>query len=61
MSLASEFRLMGHRITEADVEAVIDLAGGRPGRRRDLSGGLKAVREKGYVRVSRESASSPAS
>jgi tRNA(Ile)-lysidine synthase len=60
MSLASEFRLMGHRITEADVEAVIDLAGGRPGRRRDLSGGLKAIREKGYVRVSRASASSPA-
>ena len=61
MSLASEFRLMGHRITEADVEAVIDLARGRPGRRRDLSGGLKAVREKGYVRVSRASAASPAS
>jgi len=61
MSLASEFRLMGHRITEADVEALIDLARGRPGRRRDLSGGLKAVREKGYVRVSRASAASPAS
>jgi tRNA(Ile)-lysidine synthase len=55
MHLATEFRVMGHRITEADVEAVVDLARGRPGRRRDLSGGLKAVREKEYVRVSRPS------
>ncbi|MBA3737447.1 MAG: tRNA lysidine(34) synthetase TilS [Actinobacteria bacterium] len=55
MTLASEFRVMGHRVTEADVEAVIDLARGRPGRRLDLSGGLKAIREKGYVRVSRSS------
>ena len=53
MSLANEFRLMGHRLAETDVEAVIDLARGRPGRRRDLSGGLKAIREKEYVRVSR--------
>jgi tRNA(Ile)-lysidine synthase len=37
------------------IEAVLDLAKGRPGRRRDLPGGLKAVREKGYVRVSRAS------
>jgi hypothetical protein len=56
MSLASEFRVLGHRITEADVEAVLDLARGRPGRRRDLSEGLKAVREKEYVRVSRPGA-----
>lgn len=55
MNLAREFRRMGHRLTEADVESVVDLAGGRPGRRRDLSGGLKAVREKEYVRVSRAS------
>ena len=55
MSLANEFRLMGHRLAETDVEAVIDLARGRPGRRRDLSGGLKAIREKEYVRVSRSS------
>jgi tRNA(Ile)-lysidine synthetase-like protein len=61
MSLASEFRYLGHRLVEADVEGVIDLARGRPGRRRDLSGGLKAVREKGYVRVSRASEASPAS
>ena len=37
------------------IEAVLDLARGRPGRRRDLSEGLKAVREKEYVRVSRSS------
>ena len=58
MNLAREFRRIGHRLTEADVEAVLDLAGGRPGRRRDLSEGLKAVREKEYVRVSRASPSS---
>jgi len=50
-----EFRVLGHRVTEADVKAVLDLAQGRPGRRRDLSGGLKAIREKEYVRVSRSS------
>jgi tRNA(Ile)-lysidine synthase len=50
-----ELRLLGHRVTEADVKAVLDLAEGRPGRRRDLSGGLKAVREKEYVHVSRAS------
>jgi hypothetical protein len=37
------------------IEAVLDLAKGRPGRRRDLPEGLKAVREKEYVRVSRSS------
>ena len=37
------------------IEAVLDLAEGRPGRERDLSGGLKAVRGKEYVRVSRAS------
>jgi tRNA(Ile)-lysidine synthase len=37
------------------IEAVLDLAKGRPGRRRDLPEGLKAVREKEYVRVSRAS------
>ena len=49
------FRRMGHRVTEADATAVLDLAGGKPGRRRDLSGGLKAIREKEYVRVARSS------
>jgi tRNA(Ile)-lysidine synthase len=37
------------------IEAVLDLAEGRPGRHRDLPSGLKAVREKEYVRVSRAS------
>ncbi|HJS26672.1 MAG TPA: tRNA lysidine(34) synthetase TilS [Actinomycetota bacterium] len=37
------------------VEAVLDLAAGRPGRRRDLPNGLKARRERGYVSVSRTS------
>jgi peptidoglycan/xylan/chitin deacetylase (PgdA/CDA1 family) len=37
------------------IRAVLDLAEGRPGRRRDLPEGLKAVREKGYVRVTRSS------
>lgn len=39
--------------TREDVEAVLDLAAGRPGRRRDLSSGLKAARDRGYVRLSR--------
>jgi tRNA(Ile)-lysidine synthase len=43
------------------VEAVLDLSRGRPGRRRDISGGLKAVREKKYVHVSRSSPPSPES
>jgi tRNA(Ile)-lysidine synthase len=54
-ALLMEFRLLGHRVTTADIEAVLDLADGRPGRERDLSGGLKAVREREYVRVSRAS------
>ncbi|MGH2540094.1 MAG: tRNA lysidine(34) synthetase TilS [Actinomycetota bacterium] len=41
--------------SKAAIEAVLDLAEGRPGRRRDLPQGLKAVREKEYVRVSRVS------
>jgi tRNA(Ile)-lysidine synthase len=43
------------------IEAVLDLARGRPGRRRDLAEGLKAVRDKEYVRVSRSSLPSPES
>ncbi|HXF37341.1 MAG TPA: tRNA lysidine(34) synthetase TilS [Actinomycetota bacterium] len=39
--------------TREDVEAVLDLAAGRTGRRRDLSSGLKAARDRGYVRLSR--------
>jgi tRNA(Ile)-lysidine synthase len=41
------------------IEAVLDLAQGRHGRRRDLPEGLKAIREKEYVRVSRSSPPSP--
>jgi tRNA(Ile)-lysidine synthase len=38
-----------------DVLSVLDLAAGRPGRRRDLSSGLKAWREREYVRLARSS------
>ena len=41
--------------TREAVDAVLDLAHGRPGRRRDLPAGLKARRERGYVSVSRTS------
>jgi tRNA(Ile)-lysidine synthase len=41
--------------TKETVEAVLDLAAGRPGRRRDLQSGLKARREREYVSVSRTS------
>lgn len=37
--------------TRADVSAVLDLAGGRPGRRRDLSSGLKARRGPEHVHL----------
>lgn len=42
-------------VSREAIEGVLDLANGRSGRRRDLPGGLKAVREKEYVRVSRTS------
>lgn len=41
--------------TAEAVGAVVDLAAGRPGRRRDLPEGLKASRDKEYVRLSRSS------
>lgn len=41
------------------VAAVLDLAAGAPGRRRDLVGGLKAARDREYVRFSRSSPGSP--
>lgn len=37
------------------IDAVLDLAEGRPGRRADLRGGLSARREREYVRLSRPS------
>ena len=44
-------------VSREAIEGVLDLANGRPGRKRDLPEGLKAVREKEYVRVSRSSPS----
>jgi tRNA(Ile)-lysidine synthase len=41
--------------TRDAVEAVLDLAAGRPGRRRDLGLGLKASRDRVYVSLSRTS------
>jgi len=41
--------------TREDIDAVLDLAAGHPGRRRDLSQGLKAERGKEYVSLSRTS------
>jgi tRNA(Ile)-lysidine synthase len=38
--------------TEDSIEAILDLASGRPGRRRDLPFGLRAERDREYVRVS---------
>lgn len=38
--------------THADVDAVLDLARGRPGRRRDLTGGLLARRDRVYLSLS---------
>lgn len=65
MPIASRVvRLALYRIMEREdvapwtrdaVEAVVDLASGRPGRRRDLPHGLKARRTGGYVSVSRSS------
>lgn len=46
--------------TQADVDAVLDLAAGRPGRRRDLTAGLKAARDREYVHLSRTSPESRA-
>ncbi|HEX9891330.1 MAG TPA: tRNA lysidine(34) synthetase TilS [Actinomycetota bacterium] len=42
-------------VTAAHVQAVLDLAGGRPGRRADLPGALSAERDREYVRLSRSS------
>ncbi len=41
--------------TEESVAGVLDLAAGRTGRRRDLASGLKAVRAREYVSLSRAS------
>lgn len=49
------FQMGGFGWTRESIEAVLDLAEGRPGRRRDLPGGLKAERDREYVRVARPS------
>jgi tRNA(Ile)-lysidine synthase len=46
---------IGQPPSEETVSAVLDLAKGRPGRRRDLGGGLIAVRDREYIHVSRTS------
>jgi tRNA(Ile)-lysidine synthase len=51
------FRL-GRSVTRSDIDGVIDLAAGRPGRRRNLTHAVAARRERVYVRLSL--ASSPA-
>ncbi len=48
------YRLKGTPTLES-IEAVLDLAAGRPGRRRDLAGGLVASRDREYVSLSRTS------
>lgn len=45
---------MGARVSSEHIDAVLDLAAGRPGRERHLSGGLLAARGREYVRVSRD-------
>ena len=47
--------LCGSPATLADVDAILDLAGGRPGRRRDLISGSTARRDREYVSLSRTS------
>jgi tRNA(Ile)-lysidine synthase len=44
------FRL-GRPVTRADIEGVLDLAAGRPGRRRSLTTAVAAIRERVYVRL----------
>lgn len=46
---------LGASVTRADVLAVLDLAAGRPGRRRSLSMGLRARRDRAYVHLARTS------
>ncbi len=48
-------------LARAHVDALLDLAGGRPGRRVDLPRGLSARRESSYVRLARPSPASPPS
>jgi tRNA(Ile)-lysidine synthase len=45
----------GRPARRSDVATIVDLAAGRPGREVDLIGGLKARRDRGYVRLTRAS------
>lgn len=49
--VAQAIQRLGAAATRADVEAVLDLAAGRPGRRRDLSGGIRARRDRTHVHL----------
>ncbi len=53
--VAGLLRHLDAPVTEAAIDSVLDVANGRPGRRRDLGGGLIAVRDREYVRLSRTS------
>ena len=53
--IAHILRSLDVNVTQASVDAVVDLWKGRPGRRRNLGGGLIAVREREYIRVARTS------
>jgi tRNA(Ile)-lysidine synthase len=53
--VAKVLHRLGALATRADVLAVVDLAAGRPGRGRSLSAGLRARRDRGYVRIARPS------
>jgi tRNA(Ile)-lysidine synthase len=46
---------IGGTLTLADVEALLDLGAGRPGRRRDLASGSTARRDRVYLSLSRTS------
>jgi tRNA(Ile)-lysidine synthase len=54
LSLAFSDEIVAPWSREA-TEAVLDLARGRPGRKRDLAGGLKAWRDREYVHIARSS------
>jgi tRNA(Ile)-lysidine synthase len=47
--------LVGASWSQADIDGALDLAEGRPGRRRDLSGGSTVRREREYLSLSRPS------
>jgi tRNA(Ile)-lysidine synthase len=47
--------LLGGSWRQADIDGVLDLASGRPGRRRDLTGGSTVRRDREYLSLSRPS------